>query len=121
MIEIEDFAMRVKLIAAILLSGVMALPVSAQTDVMSLRVGKLEKEMTAVQRKVFPNGAAVEPEIGSAALGVSAGSPASQPVADLTARVDSLENQLRTLTGQVETDGNRIKKLDEAIKAMRAS
>jgi TolA-binding protein len=51
---------------------------------------------------------------------VSAGSPASQPVADLTARVDSLENQLRTLTGQVETDGNRIKKLDEAIKAMRA-
>ncbi len=112
--------MRVKLIAAILLSGVMALPVSAQTDVMSLRVGKLEKEMTAVQRKVFPNGAAVEPEIGSAAVGVSAGSPASQPVADLTARVDSLENQLRTLTGQVETDGNRIKKLDEAIKAMRA-
>ncbi|MFM2100601.1 MAG: hypothetical protein RLZZ366_2140 [Pseudomonadota bacterium] len=112
--------MRIKLIAAILLSGVMALPVAAQTDVMSLRVGKLEKEMTAVQRKVFPNGAAVEPEIGGSALGASAGSPASQPIADLTVRVDSLENQLRTLTGQVETDGNRIKKLDEAIKAMRA-
>ncbi len=112
--------MRFKLIAALLLSSAVALPVMAQSDVTSLRIGKLEKEMKAVQRKVFPNGVSVEPEIGGNAVGASAGNPATQPVADLAARVDSLENQLRTLTGQVETDGNRIKKLDDAIKSMRA-
>lgn len=95
-------------------------PVAAQSDPLTLRVGKLEKEMTAVQRKVFPNGVAIEPEMGNGGPSIAAGNPASSPVADLNARVDALETQLQSLTGQVETDGNRVRKLEEALKAYEA-
>lgn len=106
--------------ATLLLASVAAAPAIAQSDPLSQRVGKLEKEMTAVQRKVFPNGVAVEPEIGGGAPAVAAGNPASSPVADLNARVDALESQIQALTGQVETDGNRMKKLEDALKAYDA-
>lgn len=112
--------MRRLLIAVILLSGVAAGPVLAQSDGVTLRVGKLEKEMKAVQRKVFPNGVAIEPEIGAAASAGAAGNAASAPITDLTARVDALEAQLKTLTGQVEQDGFRLKKIEEAMKASDA-
>lgn len=103
--------------ATLLLASVAAGPVIAQSDPLVQRVGKLEKEMTAVQRKVFPNGVAIEPEIGNGTTTAAAGNPATSPVADLTARVDALESQLQALTGQVETSGNRVKKLEEALGA----
>ncbi|MFO1241020.1 MAG: hypothetical protein U1E64_11775 [Sphingomonadaceae bacterium] len=106
--------------ATLLLASVATGPVIAQSDPLVQRVGKLEKEMTAVQRKVFPNGVAIEPEIGNGTPAAAAGSPATSPVADLTARVDALESQLQTLTGQVETSGNRVKKLEEALGAYDA-
>ena len=55
--------MRKLTFATLLLASVAAGPVTAQSDPLVQRVGKLEKEMTAVQRKVFPNGVAIEPEI----------------------------------------------------------
>ena len=112
--------MRKFTIAALVFASTAAAPVVAQSDPLAQRVGKLEKEMTAVQRKVFPNGVAVEPEIGGGSPAVAAGNPASSPVADLNARVDALESQLQALTGQVETDGNRLRKLEEALKASDA-
>jgi TolA-binding protein len=119
-VDLGRAAMRRLLIAVILLSGVAAGPVLAQSDGVTLRVGKLEKEMKAVQRKVFPNGVAIEPEIGAAASAGAAGNAASAPITDLTARVDALEGQLKTLTGQVEQDGFRLKKIEEAMKASDA-
>ena len=59
--------MRKLTFATLLLASVAAGPVTAQSDPLVQRVGKLEKEMTAVQRKVFPNGVAIEPEIGNGA------------------------------------------------------
>jgi TolA-binding protein len=112
--------MRKALIFVILATGVMGIPAFAQSDVTALRVTKLEKEMKAVQRKVFPNGVAVEPEIGGVASGSGAGTPASSPLADLTARVDALETQLKSMTGQVEQNGFRLKKLEDAMKAYDA-
>jgi TolA-binding protein len=109
--------MRSALIFAILASSVMSMPALAQSDVVSLRVTKLEKEMKAVQRKVFPNGVAIEPEIGGVTSGTAAGNAASSPVSDLTARVDALETQLKSMTGQVEQNGFRLKKLEDAMKA----
>jgi TolA-binding protein len=109
--------MRSALIFAILASSVMSIPALAQSDVVSLRVTKLEKEMKAVQRKVFPNGVAIEPEIGGVTSGTAAGNAASSPVSDLTARVDALETQLKSMTGQVEQNGFRLKKLEDAMKA----
>lgn len=113
--------MRRAIIAAVLMSTVAGAALAQTVDPLTSRVGKLEKEMKAVQRKVFPGGVALEPEIAPPSdPAVAAGSPASTPIADLNARVDALESQLKSLTGQVETDGNRIRKLEEAVKALEA-
>jgi TolA-binding protein len=95
----------------------------AQNRTVDGRVDRLEQEMRAVQRKIFPGGTQiVSPEVGPAAPvpGVSAGSPASSPVADLEARVSAIESQLARLTGQVEENGHRLGKLEEAFKAFSA-
>jgi TolA-binding protein len=113
--------MRHALISIALLSAVAAAPLAAQDGAVELRVGKLEKEMKAVQRKVFPTGVPVQPEIGPLDTGDAGAAPASTPLNDLSARVDSLEAQLKMLTGQVETDGNRLKKLEEAFKTYQGT
>ena len=112
--------MRTALFIAALTASVITIPATAQSDTVSLRVGKLEKEMKAVQRKVFPNGVAVEPEMGATQPGMAIGSPSSAPIADLTARVDALESQLKTITGQVEQQGFRLKKLEDGMKSTDA-
>jgi TolA-binding protein len=91
-----------------------ALPVIAQTLPVETRVDRLEKEMRAVQRKVFPSGAPVQPDIAGTPAATVAGNSAN-PVADLTSRVDSLETQLASLTGQVEQNNFRLKKLEDAF------
>ncbi|GGE08635.1 hypothetical protein GCM10011529_13830 [Polymorphobacter glacialis] len=87
------------------------------------RVGKLESELRAVQRKVFPGGDAryFEPEINApaAAAPASIGSPASQPITDLSNRVGELERQLRDLTGQIEANQFKLRQLDEAQAKLR--
>lgn len=111
--------MRHALVSFVLLSAVAAAPLAAQEKMtVEGRVNKLEKEMKAVQRKVFPSGAPIQPDITPAAAPATAGAPTSTPLSDLTTRVDALEGQLRSLTGQVELDGNRLRKLEEALKAL---
>ena len=84
------------------------------------RIDKLEQEMRAVQRKVFPGGN-VEPEIRPAQPAATPlGAPAASPVADLTARLDALEAQLATLTGQVEQSGFRVRQMEEAMSRFQA-
>jgi TolA-binding protein len=75
--------------------------------------------MRAVQRQVFPNGAGkfVEPEIPSQTAPAPTTSSTSA-TADLTARVDALEAQLATLTGQVELQGNGMRGLEGRLKAI---
>ena len=85
------------------------------------RVVKLEKEMKAVQRKVFPDGAGkfFEPEIQpEGAKPATTGTPSSSAVSDLIGRVDALETQLATLTGQVETQSAGMKAMDERLKLL---
>jgi len=115
--------MRFALISLALLSAAASMPVMAQSNEVELRVNKLEREMRAVQRKVFPGAVQVQPEIGALATGDAGPSATSTltPLTDLTSRLDALESQLRMLTGQVETDGNRLRKLEEAVKTLVAS
>ncbi len=106
------------------LALLLAVPAAAQSaDAVDKRVGRLESEMKAVQRKVFPGGDAryFEPEIAPAAPAPAEpqGTPASAPLTDLTARVGELEGQLRTLTGQVEANQNKLRQLDEALTKFR--
>ncbi|MEO7825904.1 MAG: outer membrane protein assembly factor BamD, partial [Allosphingosinicella sp.] len=112
--------MRFHLVAMLLMASA-AVPAAAQrNESPEKRIERLEQELRAVQRKVFPNGAQVAPEIErQQPLGGQAGVPASSAVADLTARVDSLEAQLRELTGQVEQNGNRLRQVEEGLTRLR--
>jgi TolA-binding protein len=96
-------------------------PAIAQDANIDGRVGKLEKEMRAVQRQVFPNGAGkfIEPDIQSPTATTTSASSTTATV-DLTARVDALEAQLATLTGQVELQGNNMRGLEGRLKAIEA-
>ncbi|MFD1787476.1 hypothetical protein ACFSC3_07815 [Sphingomonas floccifaciens] len=96
---------------------------SAQTTVEG-RVDRLEREMRAVQRKVFPGGAGmtVEPQITAPATTPDVlGTPAASPITDLTERVSALEGSVRSMTGQVEQTGYRVRQLEEAFTAYKAA
>src|SRR5687768_8966158 len=101
--------MRFHLVAMLLMASA-AVPAAAQRgETAERRIERLEQQLRAVQRRVFPNGAEIAPEIDPRQpVGIQPGVPASSAVADLTARVDSLEAQLRELTGQIEQNGNRL-------------
>lgn len=116
--------MKKAILALLLLSGT-ALPAFAAEPPMPIegRVGKLEKEMKAVQRKVFPGGAQqyFEPEIKpQAAAPVTAGAPADAPVAELARRVDALEKSLAAMTGQVEQNSFNLRKLEGDFARLKA-
>ena len=94
---------------------------AAQNVAIDVRVDRLEKEMRAVQRKVFPAGAPLEAEINRPSTpAVPPGTPSSSPVADLTARVAALESQLASMTGQVEENNFKIRQLEEAFNKYKA-
>ena len=120
--------MRNFLMSLILLSGTAlgATPASAQSNprgAIEGRVDRLEGEMRAVQRKVFPGGSGqvIQPDNQpSNPENILPGSPTS-PVADVTARVDSLETQLRGMTAQIETNQHTVQLLDARIKALEAN
>ena len=112
------------LVAALAGAAPLALPGAAAAQDVSARVGKLESEMRAVQRKVFPGGAGqyVQPDINPVVpTGPGPGVPATSAVADLTARVGSLEGQMATLTGQIEQNQYRLRQLQDAFDAYRRS
>lgn len=102
---------------AIAAAALALVPVAASAQNIEGRVGKLESEMHAVQRKVFPGGAGqtVQPDIAAptASGDPSIGTPASSPVADLTARIGSLEQQMATITGQAEQNQYKLRMLQE--------
>lgn len=105
-----------------------AVPVAAQTSRgtpaggIEGRVDRLEREMRAVQRKVFPGGAGqtVEPQITAPQQQTGApGLPATSAVADLNARVSAVESQLTQMTGQIEQTQYKVRQLEEAFNAYK--
>lgn len=90
---------------------------AADSVPVDMRVDRLEKEMRAVQRKVFPAGVPVEPEI-TAAPPVAAPVPTSTPVTDLMARVTALETQMASLTGQIEQNSFKLKQVEDRLKKL---
>ena len=86
------------------------------------RVDRLEREMRAVQRKVFPGGAGqtVEPQIAAPQQQQGApGIPATSVVADLNSRVSAVESQLSSMTGQIEQTQYRVRQLEDAFNAYK--
>lgn len=111
-------------ITILLTSLLVSMPASAQNANVDKRVDRLEQEMRAVQRKVFPGGSAryFEPEI-TADTGPESPTTTitTSAVSDLIARVDALEASLANLTGQVEENGFRLKKIEDRLAATDAA
>jgi TolA-binding protein len=108
-------------IIALLLAGTAA-PALAQDGAIPGRVDKLEHEMRAVQRKVFPgaNPEYFDPQIApQQAPPPDAGSPASSAVSDLSQRVSALEQQVQQLTNQTEVNNHRLDLLEQNYQKMK--
>ena len=84
---------------------------TVKTETPEQRLRRMEAEIRALQRKVFPDGAGrtFAPEIAAPTTGSpQVGSPASNAVIALLARMESLESQMTRLTAQVEETQNRL-------------
>ncbi|WP_297319640.1 hypothetical protein [Novosphingobium sp.] len=104
-----------------------AAPASAQSvvdKVVDARLRKLEAEVTALQRQVFPGGDGkyFPPQTQPAATPTTqAGTPATSALTDVLTRMDSLEGQVQKLTAQQEETSNRIAKLEARIVSLEAA
>lgn len=95
----------------------MTVPVLAQ-DASEARLRRIEGELRALQRKVFPGGDGkfFTPEITAAQTPAgSPGTPATTPVTDLLTRMDSLEAQIARLTAQTEQNTNRLGQIEARL------
>ncbi len=107
--------------AVLALAAPALVPAIAQTSGESeVRMRKVEAEVAALQRAVFPGtDGRFFPQLQSAQPATAQpGSPASTPNSDMLARMDALEGQIARLTAQVEEDHNRIEKLDARLGAL---
>ena len=104
----------------------------AQDENVERRVEKLEKEVRAVQRVVFPKGSDrfFEPEIvpEKSPTTTNQNSTDNAAVRDLLGRVNALEEQLATLTGQLEEQQfkmrsveTRLADLEKGLKEQQAA
>lgn len=110
------------LLGTVLSASLLApVPAAAQDDAARLR--KLEAEVKALQRKVFPGGDGryFEPEITAAQpvqtvpADISGG-----PVTDLLARMDAVESALARLTAQTEINSNALRLLNARVDELEA-
>lgn len=119
-----------RLLAAPLFTGLalaLAMPAGAQNagdSAGDVRLRKLEAEVAALQRQVFPGGDGkyfaplVQP--GQAAA-TTTGTPATTPVTDLLARMDAVESQLARITAQNEETQNKLAQLEAKLAALSAA
>ena len=94
------------------------MPAMAQDDVSEARVRKIEAEIRALQRKVFPGGDGrfFTPEISSTAQPTGANNaPSTTAVTDILARLDAIEAQLQRLTAVNEENTNAISGLEARL------
>ena len=103
--------------AAAIAGALLLTPVPAAAQDQSARIERLEKELRAVQRKVFPgaSGRFFEPEIAPTAPANPNISTSNSAVADLIIRVDALERTLADLTGRIEQQGFRLQQIEDRL------
>lgn len=119
--------MRVMLAAA----AVATLPVAAgaQDTAAEVRLRKIEAEVRALQRKVFPGGDSrlFEPQIAPGSqttadsgpvMGVIP--PATTPVTDILVRLEALEAQLQVLTARSEEQANTLAQMELRLAALES-
>jgi TolA-binding protein len=111
-------------LALVLAGATLATPSFAQDDA-ATRIKKLEAEVRALQRKVFPGGDGKYFEAQIAAPATTAAAlPAPAETTAVTAllnRVDGLETALARATAQNEENANRLAKLEARLVALDAA
>ena len=109
------------MVAALALSVPAIAPLGAQTSGNTeVRIRKVEAEVAALQRAVFPGSdGRFFPQLQTGqSASIQPGSPASAGSSDMLVRMDALEGQVARLTAQVEEDHNRVEKLDARLAAL---
>jgi TolA-binding protein len=113
---------------AVLAGAVLAaapLPALAQDRVDETRIRKIEAEVRALQRKVFPGGDArfFEPEIQPGkdpAPATTLPAPSTSALTDVLVRLDGLELQMQQLTARSEEQANALSQLEQRLAALEA-
>jgi len=114
--------MRRHILTLVLMAGC-AMPAAAQpSDSLNRRIDRLEQELRAVQRRVFPDGRtqSVDPEINPARPDPGAPEVTGDALGNLIERVNGLEVQIRALTAGVEEQGDRNRQLEQEIARLRS-
>jgi TolA-binding protein len=112
------------LAGAVLASAPM--PAFAQDRGDEARLRKLEAEVRALQRKVFPGGDGrfFEPQIqpGSDAAATSGNVvPAASAITDVLARLDALETQMQQLTARSEEQFNALSEMERRLAVLESA
>lgn len=101
---------------------VVSAPSIAQSSNDEVRLRKLEAEVRALQRKVFPGGDGrfFEPEITGQPTTprTTVTTPSTTAVTDILARMDALELQVQMLTAQSEENANTMRALENRVKLL---
>lgn len=99
-----------------------ATPVAAQDANAEARLKKVEAEIRALQRKVFPgaDGKFFEPQITQAqpTTTPNTAAPTTTAVTDILARLDALESQIAGLTAQTEVNTNAINVINRRLDTL---
>lgn len=102
-----------------------SVPVFAQDSGSEARIRKLEAEVRALQRRIFPgaDGRYFEPEIAGQPTpsGPTVATPSTTAVTDILARLDALEGQIQRLTGQYEEEAFAVRQLTTRVETLEAA
>ncbi|WP_232367343.1 tol-pal system YbgF family protein [Altererythrobacter lutimaris] len=99
------------------------IPAIAQDDMSEARIRKMEAEIRALQRRVFPGGDGrfFEPEISTVDPSrPTVTTPSTTAVTDILVRLDAMEAQLQQLTGQTEENANLLVQMETRLAALEA-
>lgn len=110
-------------ILAALALGLTAFPAAAQDASAEARLRKVEAEVRALQRQVFPGGDGrfFEPEVSTAAQPrPGPTTPSTTAVTDILIRLDALEAQMQALTAQTEQNTNALAQVQARLTALEA-
>jgi TolA-binding protein len=115
-----------KAITALLLAGIAtAVPVTAAAQSDDARLRRIESELRALQRAVFPGGDGrfFTPEVstGQPQAQPQVGTPSNTAMTDVLARLDALEAQLARLTSRSEENANELAQLEAKVDAAIAA
>jgi len=91
---------------------------TAQAQSVSKRLENIEKQIKAIQRKVFTPGSQFPQKGGAPSTTAQVAPGGSVQLADIEARLSQLETQLRQLTGRIEEGGYQLDKLKQQMETM---